>query len=70
MIKLNDYFVHSPIPDGVTTTKIAHEEFVNVLEDRVPYQWKLEFEKEGFDLSSFTLEEFLDVCMYLEEAEL
>eukprot|EP00957_Ditylum_brightwellii_P163091 12418868-Ditylum_brightwellii.AAC.1 len=34
-----------PVPDGVTATKIAREEFVDVLEDGVPYQWKLEFEK-------------------------
>eukprot|EP00957_Ditylum_brightwellii_P144292 10993209-Ditylum_brightwellii.AAC.1 len=32
--------------------------------------WKLEFEKEGFDSSSSTLKEFLDVCVCLEEAEL
>eukprot|EP00957_Ditylum_brightwellii_P054401 4121899-Ditylum_brightwellii.AAC.1 len=60
MIKLNDYLVHFPVPDRVTATKIAHKEFVDVLEDRVPYQWKLEFEKEGFDLNSSTLKEFLD----------
>eukprot|EP00957_Ditylum_brightwellii_P159102 12109121-Ditylum_brightwellii.AAC.1 len=54
----------------MTATKIACEEFVDVLEDRVPYQWKLEFKKEGFDLSSSTLKEFLDVCVRLEEAEL
>eukprot|EP00957_Ditylum_brightwellii_P162364 12363179-Ditylum_brightwellii.AAC.1 len=30
----------------------------------------MEFEKEGFDLSSSTLKEFLDVCIRLEEAEL
>eukprot|EP00957_Ditylum_brightwellii_P080279 6106010-Ditylum_brightwellii.AAC.1 len=50
--------------------KIAHEEFVDVLEDGVPYQWKLEFKKESFDSSSSTLKEFLDVCVHLEEAEL
>eukprot|EP00957_Ditylum_brightwellii_P129812 9901438-Ditylum_brightwellii.AAC.1 len=50
--------------------KILCEEFVNVLEDRVSYQWKLEFEKEGFDLSFSTLKEFLDVCAHQEEAEL
>ena len=70
MIKLNDYLESFPVPDGVTAKKITREEFVDVLEDRVPYQWKLEFEKEGFDLSSSTLKEFLDVCVRLEEAEL
>eukprot|EP00957_Ditylum_brightwellii_P041909 3174290-Ditylum_brightwellii.AAC.1 len=70
MIKLNDYLDFPPVPDGVTATKIAREEFVDVLEDRVPCQWKLEFKKEGFDLSSFTLKEFLDICIRLEEAEL
>eukprot|EP00957_Ditylum_brightwellii_P137487 10482257-Ditylum_brightwellii.AAC.1 len=60
MIKLNDYLVHFPVLDGVTATKIACKEFVNVLEDGVPCQWKLEFKKEGFDLSSSTLKEFLD----------
>eukprot|EP00957_Ditylum_brightwellii_P138216 10536013-Ditylum_brightwellii.AAC.1 len=30
----------------------------------------MEFKKEGFDLSSSTLQEFLDVCVRLEEAEL
>ena len=59
MIKLNDYLVHFPVLDGVTATKISTEEFVDILEDRIPYQWKLEFEKEGFDLSSSTLKEFL-----------
>eukprot|EP00957_Ditylum_brightwellii_P122581 9348266-Ditylum_brightwellii.AAC.1 len=65
MIKLNDYLVHFPVPDGVTAMKIACEEFVNVLEDRVPYQWKLELEKEGFDSSSSTLKAFLGVCVYV-----
>eukprot|EP00957_Ditylum_brightwellii_P130478 9954376-Ditylum_brightwellii.AAC.1 len=55
MIKLNDYLVHFPVLDGVTTTKTACKEFVDVLEDRAP---------------SSTLEEFLDVCVHLEEAEL
>eukprot|EP00957_Ditylum_brightwellii_P097387 7417326-Ditylum_brightwellii.AAC.1 len=70
MIKLNDYLVHFPVPDGVTVTKIACEEFINVLEDGVLYQWKLDFKKEGFDSSSSTLKEFLDMCVRLEEAEL
>eukprot|EP00957_Ditylum_brightwellii_P050962 3865158-Ditylum_brightwellii.AAC.1 len=70
MIKLNDYLVHFPVPDGVTATKISCKEFVDVLEDGIPYQWKLEFEKEGFDSSSSTLKEFLGVCVRLEEAEL
>eukprot|EP00957_Ditylum_brightwellii_P057857 4387345-Ditylum_brightwellii.AAC.1 len=54
----------------VTATKISREEFVDVLEDGILYQWKLELVKEGFDLSSSTLKEFLDVCVHLEEAEL
>eukprot|EP00957_Ditylum_brightwellii_P029184 2205598-Ditylum_brightwellii.AAC.1 len=60
MIKLNDYLEFFPVRDGVIATKIAHEEFVDVLEDGVPCQWKLEFEKEGFDSSSTMLKEFLD----------
>eukprot|EP00957_Ditylum_brightwellii_P027529 2081313-Ditylum_brightwellii.AAC.1 len=70
MIKLNDYLVHFPVPYGVTPTKISHEEFVDILEDRIPYQWKLEFEKVGFDSSSAMLKQFLDVCVCLKEAEL
>eukprot|EP00957_Ditylum_brightwellii_P107311 8188080-Ditylum_brightwellii.AAC.1 len=35
-----------PVPDRVTATKIYHKEFIDVLEDGIPYQWKLEFEKE------------------------
>eukprot|EP00957_Ditylum_brightwellii_P163869 12475296-Ditylum_brightwellii.AAC.1 len=31
----------SPVPDGITTTKIGREEFIDVLENGVPYQWKL-----------------------------
>eukprot|EP00957_Ditylum_brightwellii_P132054 10068369-Ditylum_brightwellii.AAC.1 len=62
--------MYFPMPDGVTATKIACKEFVDVLEDGVLYQWKLEFEKEGFDLSSSKLKEFLGVCVCLEEAEL
>eukprot|EP00957_Ditylum_brightwellii_P036423 2757541-Ditylum_brightwellii.AAC.1 len=46
IIKLNNYLEFFPVTDGVTATKIAREEFVNVLEDGVQYQWKLEFEKE------------------------
>eukprot|EP00957_Ditylum_brightwellii_P178961 13632667-Ditylum_brightwellii.AAC.1 len=30
----------------------------------------MEFEKEGFDSSSSTLKEFLDMCVHLEEAKL
>eukprot|EP00957_Ditylum_brightwellii_P132004 10065053-Ditylum_brightwellii.AAC.1 len=30
----------------------------------------MEFEKEGFDSSSSTLKEFLEVCVRLEEAEM
>eukprot|EP00957_Ditylum_brightwellii_P020830 1570850-Ditylum_brightwellii.AAC.1 len=36
----------------------------------IPYQWKLDFEKEGFDSSASMLKEFLDMCVHLEEAEL
>eukprot|EP00957_Ditylum_brightwellii_P082337 6260780-Ditylum_brightwellii.AAC.1 len=70
MIKLNDYLVHFLVPDRVTATKILCEEFVDILEDGTPYQWKLEFKKEGFDSSSSTLKEFLDVYVRLEEAKL
>eukprot|EP00957_Ditylum_brightwellii_P086493 6581129-Ditylum_brightwellii.AAC.1 len=35
MIELNDYLEFFPVPDSVTTTKIPHEEFIDVLEDRV-----------------------------------
>eukprot|EP00957_Ditylum_brightwellii_P067399 5116490-Ditylum_brightwellii.AAC.1 len=70
MIKLNDYLVHFQVPDRVTATKIACKEFINVLEDGVPYQWKLEFGKEGFDSSFSRLKEFLGVCVRLEESEL
>eukprot|EP00957_Ditylum_brightwellii_P208371 15357070-Ditylum_brightwellii.AAC.1 len=70
MIKLNDYLVHFPVPDGVTATNISGEEFIDILKDRVPYQWKLECEKEGFDSSSSMLKEFLDMCVHLEEAQL
>eukprot|EP00957_Ditylum_brightwellii_P091883 6996064-Ditylum_brightwellii.AAC.1 len=69
MIKLNDYLVHFPVLDKVTATKISHEEFVDILEDGILYQWKLEFKKEGFNSSSSKLKEFLDVCVCLEEAE-
>eukprot|EP00957_Ditylum_brightwellii_P128588 9809465-Ditylum_brightwellii.AAC.1 len=50
--------------------KISCKEFVDVLKDGILYQWKLEFEKKGFDSSSSTLKEFLDMCVHLEEAEL
>eukprot|EP00957_Ditylum_brightwellii_P200975 15319932-Ditylum_brightwellii.AAC.1 len=70
MIKLNNYLEFFPVPNGVTATKIARKEFVDILEDRISYQWKLDFEKEGFDLSSSTLKDFLDMCVHLEEAEL
>eukprot|EP00957_Ditylum_brightwellii_P059048 4478594-Ditylum_brightwellii.AAC.1 len=70
MIKLNDYLVQFPVPVRMTVTNISCKEFINVLEDGILYQWKLEFEKEGFDLSSSKLKEFLDMCVRLEEAEL
>eukprot|EP00957_Ditylum_brightwellii_P135011 10294035-Ditylum_brightwellii.AAC.1 len=54
MIKLNDYLEKFPVPDGVMAEKISREEFVDILEDGVLYQWKMEFKKEGFDLSSST----------------
>eukprot|EP00957_Ditylum_brightwellii_P168748 12844046-Ditylum_brightwellii.AAC.1 len=50
--------------------KISHKEFIDVLEDVIPYQWKLELKKKGFDLSSSMLKKFLDVCVRLEEAEM
>eukprot|EP00957_Ditylum_brightwellii_P145235 11061671-Ditylum_brightwellii.AAC.1 len=57
--------LHFPVPDGVTAIKISHEEFVDVLEDRILYQWKLEFKKEGFNLSSSMLKEILGMCVHL-----
>eukprot|EP00957_Ditylum_brightwellii_P103894 7915079-Ditylum_brightwellii.AAC.1 len=60
MIKLNDYLVQFPVPDGVTAMKISGKEFVDVLEYGILYQWKLEFKKEGFNSSPSTLKEFLD----------
>eukprot|EP00957_Ditylum_brightwellii_P133284 10163083-Ditylum_brightwellii.AAC.1 len=67
---LNDYLVHFSVSGGVTGTKISSKEFIDVLEDRLSYQWKLEFKKEDHYLSSSTLKEFLGVCVCLEEAEL
>eukprot|EP00957_Ditylum_brightwellii_P133406 10170988-Ditylum_brightwellii.AAC.1 len=67
---LNDYLVDFSIPEGVTTTKFSSKEFVNVLEDGIPFQWKLEFEKKGFNSSSAMLKAFLDTCMCLEEAKM
>eukprot|EP00957_Ditylum_brightwellii_P200896 15314127-Ditylum_brightwellii.AAC.1 len=46
MIKLNDYLVNFPVPNKVEATKMSHNKFVDVLEDRVPLQWKLELQKE------------------------
>eukprot|EP00957_Ditylum_brightwellii_P042046 3184119-Ditylum_brightwellii.AAC.1 len=63
MIKLNDYLEFFPVLDGVTATKIGQEEFVDILEDRVLYQWKLDFREEGFDSSSSMLKEFW-TCAY------
>eukprot|EP00957_Ditylum_brightwellii_P027207 2056748-Ditylum_brightwellii.AAC.1 len=62
---MNYYFVDFPVPDKIEATKLFHKEFVDVLEDEVMLQWKLEFKKEGFDSSSTTLKEFLGVCMHL-----
>eukprot|EP00957_Ditylum_brightwellii_P100237 7638840-Ditylum_brightwellii.AAC.1 len=70
MVKLNDYLVQFPVPGRVTAMKISCEEFIDILEDGILYQWKLEFEKEGFDLSLYMFKEFLDMCIHLEEAEL
>eukprot|EP00957_Ditylum_brightwellii_P156147 11885034-Ditylum_brightwellii.AAC.1 len=36
--KLNNYLECFPIPDKVTAKKITREEFIDILEDRVPYQ--------------------------------
>eukprot|EP00957_Ditylum_brightwellii_P169286 12884551-Ditylum_brightwellii.AAC.1 len=60
MIKLNDYLVQFPVLDRVVAMKISCKEFIDVLEDVILHQWKLEFEKEGFDSSSSMLKEFLD----------
>eukprot|EP00957_Ditylum_brightwellii_P115777 8831210-Ditylum_brightwellii.AAC.1 len=38
------------------------EDIVDILEDGILYQWKLEFKKEGFDSIFSMLKEFLDVC--------
>eukprot|EP00957_Ditylum_brightwellii_P059160 4489039-Ditylum_brightwellii.AAC.1 len=70
MIKLNDYLVNFHMLEGVDATQFLQEEFVDILEDRILIQWKMEFKKEGFDLNSVTLKEFLNVCMCLEEAML
>eukprot|EP00957_Ditylum_brightwellii_P069087 5244423-Ditylum_brightwellii.AAC.1 len=70
MIKLNDYLVNFTVPEKVEATKLSCEELVDVLEDGIPLQWKLEFKKEDFDLSSAIIKEFLDVCVHLEQAEL
>ena len=45
--------------------------YVLVVEDEDSLSTLLQynFEKEGFDLSSSMLKEFLDVCVHLEEAE-
>eukprot|EP00957_Ditylum_brightwellii_P085644 6515181-Ditylum_brightwellii.AAC.1 len=70
MVKLNDYLVNFPVLEGVTATKLSCKEFLDVLEDGILFQWKLEFEKEGFDSSSAILKVFLDMCICLEGAEM
>eukprot|EP00957_Ditylum_brightwellii_P131996 10064480-Ditylum_brightwellii.AAC.1 len=61
MTKLNNYLVNFPVPKGMTATKISCKEFLDILEDGIPFQWKLELEKESFNSSSATLKEFFDV---------
>eukprot|EP00957_Ditylum_brightwellii_P036581 2771739-Ditylum_brightwellii.AAC.1 len=46
------------------------KEFIDILEGRILYQWKLEFKKEDFNSSSSMLKEFLGMCACLQEAEL
>eukprot|EP00957_Ditylum_brightwellii_P204851 15341083-Ditylum_brightwellii.AAC.2 len=69
-VKLNDNLVQFPVPEGVTTTKISCKEFIDILEDGILYQRKMEFEKGGFNSSSSMLKKFLDVYICLEEADL
>eukprot|EP00957_Ditylum_brightwellii_P067965 5160159-Ditylum_brightwellii.AAC.1 len=38
MIKLNDYLEKFPVPDRVTAKEISREEFVDLLEDGIPFQ--------------------------------
>eukprot|EP00957_Ditylum_brightwellii_P029940 2266144-Ditylum_brightwellii.AAC.1 len=61
--------VSQEVKDGPAFTKCLAA-YVDILEDRIPYQWKLEFEKKGLYSSSSTLKEFLDVCVHIKEAEL
>jgi hypothetical protein len=70
MIKLNDYLANFLIPEKVEATKLSYKDFIDTLEDGTPLQWKLEFKKEGFNLSSAMLTKLLDVCVHLEEAKL
>eukprot|EP00957_Ditylum_brightwellii_P042095 3188016-Ditylum_brightwellii.AAC.1 len=58
------------MPEGVTATKISCKDFIDILKGRIWFQWKLEFEKEGFHLRSAMLKEFLDMWVHLEEAEM
>eukprot|EP00957_Ditylum_brightwellii_P078127 5939733-Ditylum_brightwellii.AAC.1 len=44
--KYTQNILHFPVPDRVTATKISCKEFVDVIEDRILNQQKLEFEKE------------------------
>eukprot|EP00957_Ditylum_brightwellii_P083212 6326727-Ditylum_brightwellii.AAC.1 len=70
MIKLNDYLVIFPVPEGVTATKLSHKEFADVLEDGVPLQWKLEFKNEGFNSNVVMLKECLNMRVHLEEEKM
>eukprot|EP00957_Ditylum_brightwellii_P102362 7802372-Ditylum_brightwellii.AAC.1 len=59
MVELNAYLDKLPVPEGVTAMKLSWKKLVNVLDDGVLLQWKLDFKSNVLTQALPPLKSFL-----------
>eukprot|EP00957_Ditylum_brightwellii_P162660 12386501-Ditylum_brightwellii.AAC.1 len=62
-VKSNNYLTEFHTPTRVEARKLEPKELLEVLKNGIPTTWKFQMDKEGFNVSSSMLKEFMETCV-------
>eukprot|EP00957_Ditylum_brightwellii_P015167 1143016-Ditylum_brightwellii.AAC.1 len=68
VIKQNYSLESFLVPYGVKAENFALDKLLDILDNGVPTSWNYNFNKEGVYASSAMLQEFIEICVCLEES--
>eukprot|EP00957_Ditylum_brightwellii_P102122 7784768-Ditylum_brightwellii.AAC.1 len=69
VVKLNNYLMEFHTSTGVEARKLEPDKILEVVENGIPTTWNFKIDKEGFDVSSRTLKDFMETCVHYKECK-